>query len=212
MSKGKKIPKSLKDIPKSPAVLLYTKDFFTDTYMWTPAQVGHYIRALCVQHFNHEHLLMEDLLKIIGGPDPKILEKFEQDNEGRYFNPRMEAEVLKRGVYRESRNPGLAHLYEANLKRQEGKEVRRFVPPSPEEVQAYCDERKNGISGVKFCAFYTRTDWKVKSGGKMVKMKDWKAAVHYWEERDAKEKKLLLTKGTHESQKHDTGTVKPSLF
>lgn len=54
---------------------------------------------------------------------------------------------------------------------------KRFVPPTPEEVNAYCKERHNGIDGTEFCDFYTSKGWKV---GKN-QMKDWKAAVRTWE-------------------------------
>lgn len=54
---------------------------------------------------------------------------------------------------------------------------KRFVPPTPEEVNAYCRERNNGIDGNEFCDFYISKGWKV---GKN-QMKDWKAAVRTWE-------------------------------
>ena len=54
---------------------------------------------------------------------------------------------------------------------------KRFVPPTPEEVNAYCQERHNGIDGSEFCDFYTSKGWKI---GKNP-MKDWKAAVRTWE-------------------------------
>ena len=49
----------------------------------------------------------------------------------------------------------------------------RFVPPTPAEVRAYCQERNNGIDGTEFVDFYSSKGWMV---GKN-KMKDWKAAV-----------------------------------
>lgn len=52
-----------------------------------------------------------------------------------------------------------------------------FVPPTPEEVNAYCQERKNGIDGTEFVDFYQSKGWLI---GKS-KMKDWKAAVRTWE-------------------------------
>lgn len=55
--------------------------------------------------------------------------------------------------------------------------LKRFVPPTPEEVNTYCRERNNGIDGSEFCDFYTSKGWKV---GKNP-MKDWKAAVRTWE-------------------------------
>ena len=62
-------------------------------------------------------------------------------------------------------------------KEQSGGGRKRFTIPTPEEVQAYCDERKNGILGQQFCDFYSSKGWKVGSQP----MKDWKAAVRTWE-------------------------------
>ena len=53
----------------------------------------------------------------------------------------------------------------------------RFIPPSVEEVQSYCDERMNNVDAENFCDFYQAKNWMV---GKN-KMKDWKAAVRTWE-------------------------------
>lgn len=59
-----------------------------------------------------------------------------------------------------------------------GKPTRkRFIPPTIEEVQAYCDERCNNVDAERFINFYTSNGWKV---GKN-KMQDWKAAVRTWE-------------------------------
>ena len=62
-------------------------------------------------------------------------------------------------------------------KEQSGGGRKRFIIPTPEEVQAYCDERKNGILGQQFCDFYSSKGWRVGSQP----MKDWKAAVRTWE-------------------------------
>ena len=52
-----------------------------------------------------------------------------------------------------------------------------FYPPTADEVQAYCDERSNGIDAQHFIDFYASKGWMI---GKN-KMKDWKAAVRTWE-------------------------------
>lgn len=54
----------------------------------------------------------------------------------------------------------------------------RFIPPSLEEVQAYCQERNKGVNAEKWYNYYTANGWKV---GKNP-MKDWKAAVRTWEQ------------------------------
>jgi hypothetical protein len=57
----------------------------------------------------------------------------------------------------------------------------RFIPPSFEEVEAYCSERSNHIDPQAFIDYYTSNGWKV--GGKAA-MKCWKAAVRTWERND----------------------------
>lgn len=52
-----------------------------------------------------------------------------------------------------------------------------FIPPSIEEVQNYCTERRNGIEAEAFVDYYTSTGWMI---GKN-KMRDWKAAIRTWE-------------------------------
>lgn len=63
------------------------------------------------------------------------------------------------------------------------REKKRFVPPSLDEVTAYCTERNNTVDPEGFIDFYTSNGWKV---GKNP-MKDWKAAVRSWEQRERKE-------------------------
>lgn len=66
-------------------------------------------------------------------------------------------------------------------KEQKKEAARRFIPPTLEEVRAYCKERKNNVSPERFFDFYTAKGWKV---GKNT-MKDWRAAVRTWEREEA---------------------------
>ena len=54
----------------------------------------------------------------------------------------------------------------------------RFIPPSLEEVQAYCSERQNSVDAAHFLDFYAANGW-VQGKGKPIK--DWKACVRTWE-------------------------------
>lgn len=77
-----------------------------------------------------------------------------------------------------------------------------FRKPTVEEIDAYCAERKNGLSGQDIYDHYEANGWMV---GR-VKMKDWKAAVRTWEKK-AKEfvaptppkKGVALTNPEHSS-------------
>ena len=54
---------------------------------------------------------------------------------------------------------------------------KRFTPPTVEEVQAYCQERQNGINPQYFVDYYTARGWKI---GK-VRLTDWQAQIRKWE-------------------------------
>ena len=65
-----------------------------------------------------------------------------------------------------------------------------FVPPTLEEVRAYCKERRNAVNPEEFYAYYQCKDWQV---GR-TRMKDWKAAVRYWEQKMYEDRKSLSQK------------------
>lgn len=56
----------------------------------------------------------------------------------------------------------------------------RFTPPTLQEVTDYCKERGNRIDPAHFIDFYEAKGWKVGN----TPMKDWKAAIRTWEQRD----------------------------
>lgn len=56
----------------------------------------------------------------------------------------------------------------------------RFSPPTVEEVRAYCTERGNQIDAQHFVDFYASKGWRVGNQP----MKDWRACVRTWEQRD----------------------------
>ena len=56
--------------------------------------------------------------------------------------------------------------------------AKRFVPPTVEEIKAYCRDRKNGIDAQRLFDYYTANGW-VQGKGKPIK--DWKAVVRTWE-------------------------------
>jgi hypothetical protein len=52
-----------------------------------------------------------------------------------------------------------------------------FVPPTLEEVMAYCAERGNSVDAQRFIDFYESKGWMVGSSP----MRDWRASVRGWE-------------------------------
>lgn len=68
-----------------------------------------------------------------------------------------------------------------NIK-ENNKRKKSFTKPSIEEIELYCKERNNNVNASNFYNFYESKDWMI---GKN-KMKDWKACVRTWEQRDKK--------------------------
>ena len=59
---------------------------------------------------------------------------------------------------------------------------KRFVPPTVEQVQEYCDSRCNNVNPQKFVDHYDTNGW-VRGKGE-TKIKCWKACVRTWEGSD----------------------------
>lgn len=64
-----------------------------------------------------------------------------------------------------------------NDKNEKKSNIKRFTPPTYEQVSSYCKERNNTVDADVFIDFYESKGWMV---GKN-RMKDWKAAVRNWE-------------------------------
>jgi len=93
---------------KDPAVLFYTSDFLTGTSRFSDEETGRYIKALCNQH-QCGHFTKEELLFFLKSYDSLVWSKFTQDSDGKYYNVRMETEILNRLEYCNSRShKGLA--------------------------------------------------------------------------------------------------------
>lgn len=69
--------------------------------------------------------------------------------------------------------------YESNTNPIETPKRAGFVPPTLDEIKAYCKERNNTVDAERFIDYYTAANW---YRGK-TKIKDWKACVRTWEKR-----------------------------
>lgn len=55
---------------------------------------------------------------------------------------------------------------------------KRFVPPTLEEIQAYCRERNNNVDAQKFYDYFTASNWYDSKGDKV---RSWKQKIITWE-------------------------------
>jgi len=195
---------------KDPALLFYPSDFLSGCMLMNMEQRGKYITLLC-QQFLSGHLPAEDVELICGGFDNRVMSHFKKDENGCYYNERLEDEQNKRKAYSESRannrrkkdtsfsnvddvnNTSFSYQADMGNGNTNGNEninesanvkekTAKFVPPTVSEVADYCRERNNNVDAERFVDYYTSNGWMV---GK-VKMKDWKSAVRTWEKKDGK--------------------------
>lgn len=61
-----------------------------------------------------------------------------------------------------------------------------FTPPTLEEIQAYCLERKNNVDAQKFYDYFSASDWYDSKGNKV---KSWKQKIITWENNGFNNKK-----------------------
>jgi hypothetical protein len=75
--------------------------------------------------------------------------------------------------------PGLAYTETETEteKKKKDTSTKRFIPPSVDDVKAYCEERGNKVDASSFIDHYAANGW---MRGKS-KVKDWKACVRTWE-------------------------------
>jgi hypothetical protein len=87
---------------KDPAFLFYPESFLVGVMDMTDEEVGQYIRLMCRQH-QKGHLPSS----IINKAHEAVREKFVQDDEGRWYNERLELEIQKRAKWTASRRRNL---------------------------------------------------------------------------------------------------------
>ena len=106
---------------KDPAILFYTSDFLIGTEFFTDDQVGKYIRALCKQH-QHGYLTLDQLNQTINN-DTCVLSKFKQDENGLFYNQRMDDEIKRRKKYGDSRRKNIMKRWHNSDKPLKNKRV-----------------------------------------------------------------------------------------
>ena len=88
---------------KDPAVLFYTSDFLVGVSGLTMQERGQYITLLCLQH-QSGHLTEKEIELAVGKPSADVMKKFIRDDDGRYYQHRMEIESIKRANYTSSQS------------------------------------------------------------------------------------------------------------
>ena len=188
---------------KDPAFLFYHHDFLVGTTFMTHEEVGQYIRILCHMadkgHLSKERMLSVCLASAI---NKSLLEKFKVDENGDYYNERLDLEVEKRrdfcesrrisGTYEKKRTLSVRNAYAkrmVNRNRDVNRDVNKvkipntlkFKRPTIEEVRAYCLETKSTVDPDHFFNNYESQGW-IKANNRPIL--NWKSTIRTWEKRE----------------------------
>ncbi len=83
---------------KDPAVLFYTSDFLSAVSLMDMRERGQYITLLCLQR-ERGHLTIQEIKRAVKTPSGEVMSKFQQDEDGKYFNVRMDKEIAARAEH-----------------------------------------------------------------------------------------------------------------
>lgn len=127
------------------------------------------------------------------GGRPKKQEDIEEDEKSKRFSAE-DAESKKSNCFSEENKKAKkadndndnendtetdneSDIKSAGKPRTHSHRKQKFIPPTVEEVRAYCAERKNGIDPQRFVNYYNSVGWK-QNGQRIT---DWKSKVQTWE-------------------------------
>ena len=184
---------------KDPAFLFYPGDYVSGTMGMTFEEKGAYMDLLMLQ-FNRGHMNTHMIQHTVGHLWDQVKCKFIQDDEGLWFNVRLDFEKDKRKTFTESRRnnikpkekPKKEPSYETHMNthmdshmENENENINKDIINNKskcnfEEALEYISIRLGTEQGKteaqKFFNYYESNGWKV---GKNP-MKNWKAAANNW--------------------------------
>jgi DNA-binding transcriptional ArsR family regulator len=147
--------------------------YFAELYDVSKTSISKWIRALSEKGYIKTKLLYKDGGKEI---DKRYITIVNTPIEEKLNTPITKVDAPIEEKLKDNNTVNNTNNNTFNSDEEEPKR-KRFVPPTLEEVQAYCLERKNNVDAQRFIDYYTSNGWYV---GKN-KMKDWRAAVRTWE-------------------------------
>lgn len=114
---------------KKPSISFYTSDFITQTMFLSFEEKGKLIMLYCLQH-QHGHLSKEQMESVCGNLSTSILNFFQLDAEGKYFNEQIENSMIERDNF---------------IKRQKEKSNKRWKKDATEYPTEYPTEHSVGM-------------------------------------------------------------------
>lgn len=194
---------------KDPAFLFYPNDWLGGTMGMTFEEKGAYMDLLMMQ-FNRGHMTSHMIGQVVGQIWDNIKHKFTKDDEGLWFNERLDIEKNKRKAYVDSRKNNkigknqhtkkrghmTSHMENVNENEnkdnKEGKKQKIINPELKEVVEYFRDNGYTSDSAKKAFEYYSVADWHDSKGSKV---KNWKQKMRgVWfkpENKEVKKPKLF---------------------
>lgn len=169
-----------KIMSKDPAFLFYPGDWLGGTMTFNRSHKGAYMDVLMAQ-FNCGHLTIEDIKTVLTHDfelmwESKLKRKFIQDSEGRYFNEKLEKELVARKNFTESRRKNLI-----KKERTDKKHPPHMEPHIDDHMED--GDRNEDVISIEFDVFWNSYDKKV---GKKEKLEN------KWVGLSAKDRELIM--------------------
>lgn len=177
---------------KDPAFLFYPSDWISGTLGMTFEEKGAYFELLMTQ-FNQGHMTSHMIGRMVGQLWSSIQHKFIQDENGLWYNIRLEEEKKKRKAFTESRRnniKGKNQYTEKPTKKvghKKGHMTSHMENVNVNEIIDYFkDKGYTEESAKKFYDFYSVSDWKDSNGKKVINWKQKAQSVWFTEENKIK--------------------------
>ena len=177
-----------------PGIVLYRDNYQNVRNVLTQDQKGDLLDALIDGAYQGDDQLVRMAYNIFDAAIQRTNEKYQEIREKNRENARKRWEKIKEkaDAYDRIRSDTTASepmrddatqtktetQAQAQAETHDRKKRNIFIPPTVEEVSAYCQERGNTINAEQFVNYYEARGWELKPGQKM---KDWKASVRTWE-------------------------------
>ena len=177
---------------KDPAFLFYPSDWISGTLGMTFEEKGAYFELLMTQ-FNQGHMTSHMIGRMVGQLWSSIEHKFVKDENGLWYNIRLEEEKEKRKAFTESRRNNIKGNNQHTEKKtkkvghKKGHMTSHMENVNENEIIDYFKEKGySKESAKKFFDFYSVSDWKDSNGKKVINWKQKAQSVWFTEENKIK--------------------------
>jgi len=177
---------------KDPAFLFYPSDWISGTLGMTFEEKGAYFELLMTQ-FNQGHMTLHMIGRMVGQLWSSIEHKFVKDENGLYYNIRLEEEKQKRKAFTESRRNNIKGINQHTEKKtkkvghKKGHMTSHMENVNENEIIDYFKEKGySKESAKKFFDFYSVSDWKDSNGKKVINWKQKAQSVWFTDENKIK--------------------------